>query len=405
MALKLYTTPGNPRAAKALIAAAYNNVQIDVVPDFQFGVTNKTKEYLKLNPNGKIPTLVTPEGAIWESNAIARYVARLADNGLYGRNKLEAAQVDQWLDWVSGELELASSVWLYPIWGIIPNVPEATANAQEDVKKNLAILNAYLLTRTYLVGERITLADIVVASSLSSLYKTVLDPNFRKPFPNVNRWFTTVVNQPNFVKVLGEVTLATSQAVAPDAPAQAAAAPAPAKKEAAKPVAKKETPKEESAEEAAPAPTSKGIDQETWKRVYSNEDNTRDACKWLWEHYDPANNSLWFAEYKYNDELGKTFMSLNLIGGFFQRLDSFRKKGFGTLILFGDNDKSAIAGVFLVSGSSGMIPELGECPDAESYNFTKVDTNDAEQKAKVDNYLCWEVEYNGLKFNQGKTFK
>jgi elongation factor 1-gamma len=110
-------------------------------------------------------------------------------------------------------------------------------------------LNAHLLTRTYLVGERISLADIVVGASLSNLYKSVLDPNFRKPFPNLNRWFVTVVNQPNFVKVLGEVQLATVQAVAPDAPAQPAA---PAKKEAAKPApAKKEVAKEE---EDAPAP-------------------------------------------------------------------------------------------------------------------------------------------------------
>jgi len=99
-------------------------------------------------------------------------------------------------------------------------------------------------------------------------------------------------------------------------------------------------------------------------------------------------------------------MSLNLIGGFFQRLDSFRKRGFGTLILFGDNEKSAIAGVFLVSGSTELIPELSETPDAASYNLVKVDVNDAAQKEKVDNYLCWEnIEYQGLKFNQGKVFK
>jgi len=401
MSLQLYTTPNNPRAAKALIPAEYNGVQIDVVPNFEFGVTNKSKEYLKLNPNGKIPTLVTPEGSIYESNAIARYVTRL--NGdkakLYGRTPIETGQIDQWIDWASSTLELPLSVWLYPIWGIIPNVPEATENAKEDIKAALTILNAHLLTRTYLVGERVSLADIIVATTLSGAFKTVLDTNFRKPFPNVVRWFTTIVNQANVKKVLGEVVLATSQAVAPDAPA---AAPAPAKKEAAP--AKKEAPKEEA--EEAPAAAGKGINQEVWKRVYSNEDNTRNACKWLWDNYNPNENSLWFAEYKYNDELEKTFMSLNLIGGFFQRLDSFRKRGFGTLILFGDNEKSAIAGVFLVSGSTELIPELSETPDAASYNFVKVDVNDAAQKEKVDNYLCWEnIEYQGLKFNQGKVFK
>jgi len=288
---------------------------------------------------------------------------------------------------------------LYPIWGIIPNVPEATENAKEDIKKALAILNSHLLTRTYLVGERISLADIVVGASLFNLFKQVFDPAYRKPFPNVVRWFTTVANQPNFKKVLGEPVLAATQAQAAAAAAAPAPAPAPAK-EAAKPAAKKEEPEEE-----APVAGGKGINQEVWKRVYSNEDDTRNACKWLWENFNDTENSLWFAEYKYNDELEKTFMSLNLIGGFFQRLDSFRKRGFGTLILFGDNDKSAISGVFLVSGSTDLIPELSETPDAESYNFTKIDTKNADERKKVDDYLCWETSYNGLKFNQGKVFK
>jgi Glutathione S-transferase, N-terminal domain len=55
--LKLYTYPGNKNAFKALIAAQYVGVDIDVPSDFQMGVTNKTPEFLKLNPNGKVNIL------------------------------------------------------------------------------------------------------------------------------------------------------------------------------------------------------------------------------------------------------------------------------------------------------------------------------------------------------------
>lgn len=79
--------------------------------------------------------------------------------------------------------------------------------AKEDVKTVLEILNAHLLTRTFLVGERVSLADICVACTLYPLYTQVLDPNFRKPFANVNRWFVTLVNQPQFKAVLGDVKL------------------------------------------------------------------------------------------------------------------------------------------------------------------------------------------------------
>jgi len=404
MPLILHSTPNNPRAAKSLIAASYNGVEITVPAGFEFGKTNKTKEFLQLNPLGKIPTLQTDDGSIWESNAIARYVARLADKGLYGRTPLEAGQVDQWLDWVRGDLEIAGAVWLYPIFGIIPNVPEATENAKQDVANALKVLNNHLLTRSYLVGERITLADIVVACTLFPFFTRLFDPNYRKPFPHVVRWFVTLVNQPNFEKHLGKVELAEKMA---EAPAGGAPAAAPvAEKKPAAPAKKNDDEDDVPAEpkpKGTPIPPAK-LDLEEWKRVYSNADKTSDATKWLWENYDHDVNSTWFVTYKYNDELEQTFKSLNLIGGFFQRLESFRKRGFGTLNLFGDNEKSAIHGAFLIQGK-GLPFELTDCPDFPSYDFVQVDVKDDAQRKRVDDLYAWEGEYDGLKFSSGKVYK
>merc|ERR1712176_1206717 len=72
--------------------------------------------------------------------------------------------------------------------------------------------NDHLLTRTFLVGVRLSLADIAVACTMLSLYTQVLDPEFRKPFVNVTRWFNTVVNQPNAKAVVGQVNLCTKMA-------------------------------------------------------------------------------------------------------------------------------------------------------------------------------------------------
>lgn len=73
-------------------------------------------------------------------------------------------------------------------------------------------LNAHLLTRTYLVGERISLADISVACTLLQLYTHAFDPVFRAPFENVNRWFNTMINQPQFKAVIGQVKLCAKAA-------------------------------------------------------------------------------------------------------------------------------------------------------------------------------------------------
>lgn len=51
-----------------------------------------------------------------------------------------------------------------------------------------------------------------------------------------------------------------------------------------------------------------------FKRCYSNEDEAK-SIPYFWEKFDPENYSIWFAEYKYPEELAKVFMSCNLITG------------------------------------------------------------------------------------------
>merc|ERR1719295_403879 len=88
----------------------------------------------------------------------------------------------------------------------------ATERAKEDVKKAMDVLNKVLLTKTYLVGERITLADVCVAYAMKMLFENVLDSGFRKPYGNTVRWYTTIMNQPAVVGVSGAPKLAEKMA-------------------------------------------------------------------------------------------------------------------------------------------------------------------------------------------------
>ena len=109
--LKLHTYPGNKNANKALIVAEYAGISIDV-PRFEMGKSNKSPEFLKLNPFGKVPTLETPGGeGVFESNAIARFVARQSPSAaaqLLGGTPIEQAQVDAW-----GELRVVDLICLF----------------------------------------------------------------------------------------------------------------------------------------------------------------------------------------------------------------------------------------------------------------------------------------------------
>merc|ERR1719474_2217607 len=96
--------------------------------------------------------------------------------------------------------------------GIMAFNKSAAEKAKGDLKRALTALNSHLLFQTYLVGERITLADICVMSNLLMAYKWVLDPEFRAGFNNVTRWFVTMINQKQVKKVIGDFALCSKMA-------------------------------------------------------------------------------------------------------------------------------------------------------------------------------------------------
>ncbi|XP_066137776.1 elongation factor 1-gamma isoform X1 [Euwallacea fornicatus] len=462
----LYTYPDNFRAAKALIAAKYSKTEVKVAENFVFGETNKTKEFQRKFPGGKVPAFEGRQGQLLQdSNAITFF---LADDQLKGKTDYDKAQILQWIGFAEGEVLPAACAWVFPILGIIkgnPSTEEAISRAKSDMKVTLNILNNHLLTRTYLVSERISLADIVVACNLLNPYKYVLDPEYRKPYVNVNRWFNTLINQPQFKAVLGDVTLCAK-------PAQLATVPAAIpskdagqlknktankeskhkekqseksiessepvsdkpskkkgkkkkdeKKQEKKEKSKKETPKKEEPEEELDAadevlaaePKSKDpfeslpkgtFNMDEFKRVYSNEDESK-SIPFFWQKFDPENYSIWYGEYKYPEELTKVFMSCNLITGMFQRLDKMRKQGFASVCLFGEDNDSTISGVWVWRGQDlafTLSPDWQV--DYEVYNWKKLDPASDETKKLVQEYFSWTgTDKMGRKFNQGKIFK
>uniref|UniRef100_A0A8C5ND85 Eukaryotic translation elongation factor 1 gamma n=1 Tax=Gouania willdenowi TaxID=441366 RepID=A0A8C5ND85_GOUWI len=352
----LFTYPENWRAFKAQIAAQYSGAQLKVAsspPAFTFGQTNRTPAFLNNFPLGKLPAYQGDDGfCLSESNAIDHY---LSNDALRGATPSAAAQVLQWVSFADSDVVPPASVSVFYTQGIMPFNKRATEQAKEDVKKVLTVLNKHLNTRTFLVGERVSLADITVVCSMLWLYKQVLEPSFRQPYPNVTRWFVTCVNQPQFKTVLGEVNLCEKMAQfdakkfavtqpKEEAPHEKEKAP----KESAKPQQKKEKEKEKEEKEKpasveemddcdavlAAEPKTKdpyallpkrSFVMDEFKRKYSNKDTLKVALPHFWENFDRESNSIW---YKYPEELTLTFRSCNLITGMFQRLDKLKKTAF-----------------------------------------------------------------------------
>ncbi|KAF0391228.1 EF1G-domain-containing protein [Gigaspora margarita] len=414
---KIYSYPNNPRTFKILIAAEYNSLEVEVA-EFEFGKDNKDPKFLENFHHEKVPAFESADGDLHinECGAIAYYVSSCSEKTqLLGKNQKETAKVLSYILFAENEIIPHANTWINPILGITQYNKAAHNQSTEGLKKSLNVLEKILLKKTYLVGERVTLADISVATALYLPFKLVLDAKFREGYKNLTRWYKTVVNQPAFKKVLGEVILVdVAHEYTPpkkDKPKKETKAREVSEEKSDK--KKEEAPDDLEEEEAKPAPKPKSkldslpptkLNLEEWKRFYSNNNTRPDAINWFWEHYDPEGYSIWRVDYKYNEELTKVFMSSNLIGGFFNRLERARKYAFGSLVVLGEDNKNEIAGYFVIRGQE--IPEeVTDAADFESYEFKKVDHADPKERSCFEDYIAWDGHLDGKKFADGKIFK
>jgi glutathione S-transferase len=128
----------------------------------QFNNT-QTPEYLKLNPNARVPTLVDGDLVIWESNTILRYLARKAKSPLYPSDLAARTHVERWMDWQLGNL---NPVYMFMFRESKLEPEKRSADFAAQVKAlgaELAILDKRLAESPFLGGASLTLADMCLA--------------------------------------------------------------------------------------------------------------------------------------------------------------------------------------------------------------------------------------------------
>jgi len=378
MTYTLYSYPNNYRAQKALVAAQYCGIEI-AQPAFKLGADNKTPEFTAKAPLQKVPVLDTPDGSIWESHAIARYVARLRpDQHLLGHSFYEQGLVDQWIDFSTTELEPARALWLYPILGYMEFNQQAYQAAKKDTVAALRLLNKHLLSHTYLVGNQVTLADIVVCVALVDMYQKVFAPKFISNYGNVNRWFKTCINQPAFATVLGKVVFATKeiQAPKPKKEKKSGSKKGKGQKQQGKQQEKKKEKKKKPVHWSKTLPKSAMSLDATKKLFFNKQPFNEKFFDTFWDTFDAEGYSFFLQKYNYNAENTVYFQAQNLLGGYLQRAESCRKYAFGCIMLTGAKDEEtppySASGIWLFRGKE-YIPEMKDHVSSEYYTWTKLD--------------------------------
>ena len=130
---------------------------------------HRRPEFLKINPAGKLPVLVDGDLVLTESVAIVLYLAdKYPENGLLPADLTGRAQVNRWLLFAATELE-------QPLWRISRHtalypedkrLPGDVTLARQEFKEMAAVLEKHLEGRQFVVGDRATVADFVMAYTL-----------------------------------------------------------------------------------------------------------------------------------------------------------------------------------------------------------------------------------------------
>ena len=130
-----------------------------------FGV-NRTPEFLKMNPNGLVPTLMVGNLVLWESNTIMRYLAKEHDKNKRFPSSIDAQyNSEKWLDWQLGTMWPALRIAFLGLTRTLEaernNV--AIQKAYQDTNQLLGLLDRTLSTQPYCSGNQFHIGDIALA--------------------------------------------------------------------------------------------------------------------------------------------------------------------------------------------------------------------------------------------------
>lgn len=167
----------------------------------QYGKTGEA-DYLAMNPNARIPTLVEGDYALWESNSIMRYLCMAHGRGtpIYPEAPKKRAGVDRWLDWT---LSMVQPVDRPVFWGIVrtPPAERDTVKLHRDADAAAevwAIADHHLAKRAFMEGDQFTLADIAIGAYARRWLG--VEGITRPAQPNLTRWLAELSKRPGFAQ-------------------------------------------------------------------------------------------------------------------------------------------------------------------------------------------------------------
>jgi glutathione S-transferase len=193
--MKLYYNAISPNTRRARLTAAVLGLELEEKKlDFTKG-EHKAPEYLALNPNGAVPTLVDGDFVLTESRAIMQYLAgKKPEAGLFPADEKTRLDVTRWQFWDASHFSpnvaaLAFEKFLKGMMRMGDPDPRKVEESLGNFRRFAAVLNKRLEGRQYVVGSALTIADLTLASSLMYAKQAEIPLG---EFPNVEGWFSRI---------------------------------------------------------------------------------------------------------------------------------------------------------------------------------------------------------------------
>jgi len=163
-------------------------------------------DYLSINPNHQVPSLVDDEVSLYESHAIMRYLCDKHNlETWYPKNIVVRAQVDQWLDWCQCQFgpEVKKIVFnmLFAAHAGLESDKQAIESGQQNLKTVAAVLENHLTKQDFLAADHATIADLALASNIYHLGLADQAPRS----PAIQAWYDRIASLKGFQKSLPEM--------------------------------------------------------------------------------------------------------------------------------------------------------------------------------------------------------
>jgi glutathione S-transferase len=183
--VKLYSDPASGNVYKPMLLMAHLGMEYAHIPTTWEDGGTRAPEFLRLNPNGKVPCIEDGDFVLWESGAILNYLAR--DTPWLPDAPRLKAQVLQWMffEQYSHEpyIAVARAAMHYDAPG--PARDRKIASKGSGGEHALAVMEQHLHACTWFVGDAPTIADIALFA-----YTHVADEGgfSLAPYPNIRAW-------------------------------------------------------------------------------------------------------------------------------------------------------------------------------------------------------------------------